>query len=105
MRLIEKGEYVPVPAGNGTFVVTLSDYTPVDGNQIIFTENFADNAWGASDRVMTAETDGTQSWKGDYPEEFEFKVILVRDGKQNWAKEDNVKFDGENNTATFTFGL
>ena len=105
MRLIEKGEYVPVPAGNGKFVVTLSDYTPVDGNQIIFTGNFADNAWGDSDRVMTAEADGTYSWTGDYPEDFEFKVILVRDGKQNWAKEDNVKFDGENYTATFTFGL
>lgn len=105
MKLIEKGEYVPVPAGNGKFVVTLSDYTPVDGDQIIFTGNFADKAWGESDRVMTAEADGTYSWTGDYPEDFEFKVILVRGGQQNWAKEGNVKFDGENYTATFTFGL
>lgn len=105
MKLIEKGAYVPVPAGNGKFIVTLSDYTPVEGDQIIFTGNFVENGWGASDRVMTAEADGTYSWTGDYPEEFEFKVILVRDGKQNWAKEGNVKFDGENYTATFTFGL
>ena len=105
MKLIEKGAYVPVPAGNGKFIVTLSDYTPVDGDQIIFTGNFTDKAWGASDRVMTAEADGTYSWTGDYPEDFQFKVILVRDGKQNWAKEDNVTFDGENYTATFTFGL
>lgn len=105
MKLIEKGAYVPVPAGNGKFIVTLSDYTPVDGDQIIFTGNFTDKAWDASDRVMTAEADGTYSWTGDYPEDFQFKVILVRDGKQNWAKEDNVTFDGENYTATFTFGL
>ena len=105
MKLIEKGAYVPVPAGNGKFIVTLSDYKPVDGDQIIFTGNFTDKAWGASDRVMTAEADGTYSWTGDYPEDFQFKVILVRDGTQNWAKEDNVTFDGENYTATFTFGL
>ena len=63
-----------VPAGKAKFIFTLTGENP--GKDIVFTGNFAENAWDASDRVMTKEADGTYSWEGDYPENFRFKVIV-----------------------------
>lgn len=99
VTLLEKGEAVPdVPAGNGTFKVKVLNRTYTDGDKCIFTGNFTEKGWGESDREMTYNpADGTWSWTGDYPVNFEYKVIY----NGSWAKEDNVKFNGNNFSAEF----
>lgn len=99
--LIEKGEYTPVPGGNATFYITMVGYTEAEGDKLIFTGNFDEQAWQESDRYMTY-VPGKEwwTWGGDYPEDFEFKVIVVdADGNMHWcgdAAGANIKFDGEN---------
>jgi len=85
-----------VPAGEGTFKVTISNREYAEGDVCIFTGNFEDKAWGDSDRSMTY-ADGVWSWTGAYPMNFEFKVIY----NGSWAEGDNVKFDGSNFEAEF----
>ena len=98
----EPWNVAPVPAGNGTFKVTITAGY-VEGNDIIFTGNFAEKAWGESDRVMTKNGD-VWEWTGDYPENFQCKVIMVdAAGTQTWANGDNQKFDGENYNFSFEF--
>lgn len=87
-----------VPAGHGTFVVTISNRTYAEEDVCIFTGNFEDKSWGDSDRNMTYnEETNTWSWEGDYPENFEYKVIY----NSAWAAGDNAVFDGETYTHTF----
>lgn len=98
----EPWNVAPVPAGNGTFKVTITAGY-VEGNDIIFTGNFAEKAWGESDRTMTLNGD-VWEWTGDYPENFQCKVIMVdAAGTQTWANGDNQKFDGENYNFSFEF--
>ncbi len=87
-----------VPAGEGTFVVKITNRSYVRGDKCIFTGNFGEKAWDASDRAMTYdENTNTWSWTGEYPENFEYKVIY--NGK--WATGENVKFDGVTYEAEF----
>lgn len=87
-----------VPAGNGTFVVTIENRTYTAGDECIFTGNFEEKAWGDSDRKMTYdEATQTWSWTGDYPKNFEYKVIY----NGSWAEGGNVAFDGTTYTASF----
>lgn len=89
---------VSIPAGKGTFTVTISNLEYKDGDKCIFTGNFAEKAWGESDREMTYKAeDNTWSWTGDYPENFQYKVIY----NGNWADGGNVIFDGKTYSATF----
>jgi hypothetical protein len=92
-----------VPAGTGTFTVTItSGY--VDDSKIIFTGNFTEKAWENSDREMTRGTNNTWTWTGDYPAKFEYKLIMRKEGAADaWSSGDNVAFDGTNFTADFTF--
>ena len=99
ITFLEKGEPAAViPGGTGTFTVTITNREYADGDVCIFTGNFEDKSWGDSDRAMTYDaTAGTWSWTGDYPENFEYKVIY----NGAWANGGNVKFNGENYTAEF----
>ena len=90
-----------VPAGNGTFIVTITSEVEEDA-EIIFTGNFADKAWGDSDRVMTL-SDGKYTWTGAYPENFVCKVIKRIGEDVTWASGDNQRFDGENFEFEFSF--
>lgn len=98
IKLLEKGQHEVVPAGNGTFVVTVANRDYTDGDVCIFTGNFPEKGWADSDRAMTYDA-GTKkwSWTGEYPEDFEYKVIY----NGAWAAGNNVKFDGSNYEATF----
>ena len=102
VELVEKGEAKPdVPAGEGTFVVTVTNREYTEGDVCIFTGNFEDKSWGDSDRAMTYEAaTGKWSWTGAYPVNFEYKVIY--NGK--WANGGNVVFDGETYEASFEIG-
>ena len=98
IKLLEKGQHEVVPAGNGTFYVTVANREYTEGDVCIFTGNFDEKSWGDSDRAMTYDAGtGKWSWTGDYPEDFEYKVIY----NGSWAGGSNVKFDGSNYEATF----
>jgi hypothetical protein len=87
-----------VPAGEGTFVVSIRNKEYTEGDKCIFTGNFEENSWGDSDREMTYNAEaGTWSWTGAYPVNFEYKVIY----NGAWAAGDNVVFDGTNFEAEF----
>lgn len=87
-----------VPAGNGTFVVTVANKTYAVGDKCIFTGNFEEKSWADSDREMTYDAGtNTWSWTGDYPKNFEYKVIY----NGSWADGGNVVFDGTTYEATF----
>lgn len=87
-----------VPAGNGTFVVTVANRTYTAGDECIFTGNFDEKAWENSDRKMTYDdAKQTWSWTGDYPKNFKYKVIY----NGSWADGGDVVFDGTNYEATF----
>lgn len=87
-----------VPAGNGTFTVTISNREYTEGDKCIFTGNFDEKSWGDSDREMTYDANSaTWSWTGDYPANFQYKVIY----NGAWAAGDNVVFDGETFEASF----
>lgn len=106
VTFLEKGEAVPdVPAGNGTFTVKILNRPYTEGDKCIFTGNFDENGWGASTREMTYNADkGTWSWTGDYPKNFEYKVIYYKAEAptiQVWAAGGNVAFKGDNNYAEF----
>ena len=94
----------PVPAGKGKFYVTLTNYVPVEGDQVIFAGNFAENSWGDSDRVMTLEA-GKYVWEGEYPQNFQYKVFVKNGDTQTWAAGDNAKFDGTNFEHEFELDL
>ena len=92
-----------VPAGTGTFTVTITSDVEEDA-VIIFTGNFAEDAWGDSNREMTLEEDGTYTWTGDYPVNFKCKVIKRIDGEDDvWSSGDDQVFDGENFEFEFSF--
>lgn len=99
LDLVSKGQPKPdVPGGNGTFYVTIANREYTDGDVCIFTGNFEEKGWGDSDRAMTYDAGtGKWSWTGDYPVNFEYKVIY----NDSWASGNNVVFDGENFEATF----
>ena len=101
----EPWNVAPVPAGNGTFKVTITEGY-VEGNSIIFTGNFAEKAWGESDRTMTLNGN-VWEWTGDYPENFQCKVMMLAPGADLadavWASGENQKFDGENYNFSFSF--
>ena len=71
----------PIPAGHAKFIFTPTGDVP-EGYDLIFTGNFGadNNEWGASDRVMTKQADGTYVWEGYYPENFNFKVMIKNCG-------------------------
>ena len=98
-----KGVTCKIPGGTGTFKVTItSGY--VEGSDIIFTGNFAEKPWGDSDRTMTKGADSKWAWTGEYPEGFEYKVIMRKAGVDKWAQEaGNVSFTGANFEAEFSF--
>lgn len=82
------GAAADIPAGNGTFIITVTNRTYTAGDECIFTGNFEEKAWGDSDRAMTYNAGtNTWSWTGAYPKNFEFKVIY--NGK--WANDPNGK--------------
>lgn len=90
---------VSIPGGNGTFTVTITNLEYTKGDKCIFTGNFAEKSWEDSDREMTYNAEAnTWSWTGEYPENFQYKVIY--NGK--WANEGNVLFDGKTFTASFS---
>ena len=97
--LVSKGQpKEDVPGGNGTFYVTIANREYADGDVCIFTGNFEEKSWGESDRAMTYDAGtGKWSWTGDYPVNFEYKVIY----NGAWAAGNNVAFDGSNYEATF----
>ena len=64
-----------VPAGRAKFVLNVIVLVPEDA-EIVFTGNFEENSWEASDRVMTKQADGTYVWEGEYPENFRFKAFI-----------------------------
>ena len=98
IQMLEKAESTVVPAGNGTFYALITNREYADGDVCIFTGNFEENGWGDSDREMTYDpATGKWSWTGDYPENFEYKVIY----NGCWACCDNVIFDGETFEASF----
>ena len=97
------GAAADVPAGTGTFVVTVTGPTYTAGDKCIFTGNFGEEAWGDSKREMTYNSETQKwSWTGDYPANFEYKVIYQRGETKHWADGGNVKFNGENFEAAFT---
>jgi len=72
----ESEPWNPIPGGNATFVISI-DGSCYEGMTPIFTGNFAEESWGDSQRTMTAAGgEGMFQWTGDYPDNFEFKVIL-----------------------------
>ena len=88
----------PIPGGNGTFKITLGAACgAADADKVIFTGNFTEEGWGASQREMTPDNQGGWSWTGDFPENFMYKVILRTEGQDDkWVgPEGNWKFDGE----------
>lgn len=94
----------PIPGGEeGTFTVKLSESCNASAyDAVIFTGNFAEEAWENSKREMTDNGDGSWTWTGAYPENFMFKVILTNydeegnPAEQVWTgPEKNWKFDGE----------
>lgn len=93
LTLIEKGTpATAVPAGHGIFTIKILNREYAAGDKCIFTGSFEEKAWGDSDREMTYdEAAKTWSWEGDFPENFEYKVIY----NGQWATGNNVKFDGE----------
>jgi len=87
----------PIPGGNGTFKITLGAACgAADADKVIFTGNFTEEGWGASQREMTPDNQGGWSWTGDFPENFMYKVILRTEGQDDkWVgPEGNWKFDG-----------
>ena len=90
-----------VPGGTGTFTVTITSAVEA-GAKIIFTGNFAEKAWGDSDREMTLAA-GKYTWTGVYPDNFECKVIKRIGSTDSWASGGNQKFDGTNFSFTFSF--
>jgi len=93
IKMIEKGTpAADIPAGNGTFVVKVTNRTYKDGDKCILTGNFDEKSWGDSDRAMTYDAGtGKWSWKGDYPKNFEMKVIY----NDKWSVDPNIVFDGK----------
>lgn len=94
----------PVPAGEGTFEVTLCGAPAgemyIAGN---FTADGEAGWWGAcaGDEAykMTLKEGNTYTWTGAYPENFSFKVIDFVDAEtKTWigGPDDDFKFDGEN---------
>jgi len=86
----------PIPGGNGTFTITITNY--VDGT-VIFTGNFPEKDWANSDRVMT-KVGNTWTWTGDYPQNFQYKIFIQE--TNTWAAGDNAIFDGVTFTHEFT---
>jgi len=87
----------PIPGGNGTFTISLGEACgAAAAEKVIFTGNFAEEAWGDSQREMTANGDGSYSWTGEFPENFMYKVILRSEGADDmWVgPADNWRFDG-----------
>ena len=86
VELVSSG--ADIPAGNGKFIITITNRPYTAGDVCIFTGNFGEKAWGDSDREMTYDAGtNTWSWEGDYPKNFEYKVIY--NGK--WAAGANAK--------------
>ena len=86
LELVSAG--ADIPAGHGKFIITISNRTYTAGDVCIFTGNFETESWGDSKREMTYDAGtNTWSWEGDYPKNFEFKVIY--NGK--WANDPNGK--------------
>ena len=98
---VQSGEWsltpckAPVPGGKAKFIFTPTGEVP-EGKDLIFTGNFAETSWAESDRVMTKEGE-TYVWEGDYPENFEFKVIIKDAAGIGGAGDDGVLWlDGGN---------
>jgi hypothetical protein len=87
LKLEVTGSAADIPAGNGKFLITITNRNYTDGDVCIFTGNFEEKSWGDSDRAMTHEGSNVWSWEGAYPKNFEFKVIY--NGK--WANDPNGK--------------
>ena len=86
----------PIPAGHAKFIFTPTGYVP-EGYDLIFTGNFEEKSWSESDRIMTKQEDGTYVWEGDYPENFQFKVIIKDAAGIGAAFDDGVLWlDGDN---------
>lgn len=85
----------PVPGGTGTFTFTPACELP-ENAVVIFTGNFDEKSWAESDRNMTRQSDGSYTWTGDYPVNFEMKVFV---DDVYWMTGQNVVFDG----TTFSF--
>ena len=88
-----------IPGGTGTFTITLGDACgAASAAKVCITGNFAEESWGDSQRQMTAGANGAWSWTGEYPDNFEYKVIF-RDSEgavTSWIGPDaNWVFDGE----------
>ena len=84
-----------VPSGTGTFTFTPACELP-ENAVVIFTGNFDEKSWAESDRNMTRQSDGSYTWTGDYPVNFEMKVFV---DDVYWMTGQNVVFDG----TTFSF--
>ena len=98
VTFLEKGEPAAViPGGNGTFTVKVTNVVYAEGDVCSIAGNFAEEAWNDSRQMTYDATAGTWSWTGEYPENFEFKVIY----NGNWATGGNHKFDGETFYAEF----
>lgn len=97
----------PIPAGEGTFEVTLC--AAVEAAYIAgpFTAEGEGGYWGecvgneAYKMTLKEGTDATYEWTGAYPENFLFKVVTVNGEEQTWNPADNIVVDGEK----FAFNL
>lgn len=87
LKLEVVGAAADIPAGHGKFLITITNRDYIEGDECIFTGSFEEKSWGDSDRQMTYEGGKVWSWEGDYPKNFEFKVIY--NGK--WANDPNCK--------------
>lgn len=88
-----------IPGGTGTFTITLGDACgAASAAKVCITGNFAEESWENSQREMTPDNQGGWSWTGEYPDNFEYKVIF-RDSEgaiTSWIGPDaNWVFDGE----------
>lgn len=93
----ESEPWNPIPGGEGTFTITFSESCNMaQYEKVIFTGNFAEEAWGESQREMTKVTDNVYSWTGEFPDNFMYKVIGRTEGAEDaWiGPGDNWKFDG-----------
>ncbi len=83
------------PAGNNTFTIHIDENSYVAENATFsIAGNFQEESWNNS-RIMTEVEKGKKyTWTGNYPKNFEFKIIQTIDGVNIWSEGSNIKFNG-----------
>lgn len=91
----------PIPGGNGTFTITFEgDCYEGANTEVVFTGNFSEESWEYSNRIMTPSNGNQFTWTGEFPDNFEYKVIVREKDSEmetwTWIGDNgaNWKFDG-----------